>query len=150
MPPYQKILVPFDFSFASEAALREAHGLAKTMNACLEVFHVIEPAEAMVPPVDHVMAPGLGRVPTTSVTREELTTHVTEAGVDDVELVIRLGHGSPWERILDHAATYETDLIVMGTRGSTGLARMVLGSVTEQVVRRAKVPVLTVHAHAPE
>ena len=53
--------------------------------------------------------------------------------------------GKPSEEIVQHAAEHEIDLIVMGTHGREGLARALMGSVAETVVRRARCPVLTVH-----
>jgi nucleotide-binding universal stress UspA family protein len=52
--------------------------------------------------------------------------------------------GDPVETIADYAGEYGVDLVVMGTHGRGGVSRMLLGSVTERVVRTAPVPVLTV------
>jgi nucleotide-binding universal stress UspA family protein len=53
--------------------------------------------------------------------------------------------GTPSEEIVNYADEHEIDLIVMGTHGRTGVARVLLGSVAEKVVRKAPCPVLTVH-----
>ena len=53
--------------------------------------------------------------------------------------------GRPTDEIVRYASEHEIDLIVMGTHGREGVARMLLGSVAEKVVRRAACPVLTVH-----
>ena len=64
------------------------------------------------------------------------------------ERVMRLG--KPADAIVAFAAERDIDLIVMGTHGREGVARMLVGSVAEAVVRRALCPVLTVHGAAPE
>ncbi|MBI3328717.1 MAG: universal stress protein [Nitrospinae bacterium] len=53
-------------------------------------------------------------------------------------------YGEPVEGILDHVTSHHIDLIAMATHGRTGLKRLVLGSVAEQVLRRTSVPVLLV------
>jgi nucleotide-binding universal stress UspA family protein len=63
-------------------------------------------------------------------------------------LELRIDVGHPLERILAVAQREPVDLIAMGTHGSTGLARTVMGSVAERVVRLAPCPVLTVKAAA--
>ena len=58
--------------------------------------------------------------------------------------------GQPAEAILEQAATWHPDLIVMGTHGRTGLAHFLNGSVAEEVVRNARLPVLVVHEEVHE
>ena len=61
-------------------------------------------------------------------------------------VVVRSVHvGKPVQVIIDYAKEHEIDLIVLGTHGHTGLSHLLLGSVTEKVVRLATCPVLTVH-----
>jgi nucleotide-binding universal stress UspA family protein len=62
-----------------------------------------------------------------------------------VELSAALLSGNPWEEIGKVAKTEHADLIVMGTHGRRGMARAILGSVAEQVIRTSTVPVLVVH-----
>jgi len=64
---------------------------------------------------------------------------VTASGLD-CETIIELA--SPYQHIVDYAATQYVDLIIMGTHGHTGLQHMLLGSVAERVVRLASCPVL--------
>jgi nucleotide-binding universal stress UspA family protein len=58
--------------------------------------------------------------------------------------------GDPSEEILAVARETRSDLIVMGTHGRTGVGRLLMGSVAEQVMRRATCPVLTVKTPVPE
>jgi nucleotide-binding universal stress UspA family protein len=69
--------------------------------------------------------------------------HEMQAPGKDVRIEHRLEEGSPRERILEVAHEIGARLIVMGTHGRTGLPRLLLGSVAEQVLRRAQCPVLT-------
>jgi nucleotide-binding universal stress UspA family protein len=80
----------------------------------------------------------------------EITATVEEAakaaGVE-VEFVTLEGH--PAEKILDFAEKHAVDMIVVGSLGKTDVERFMLGSVSEKVVRNAKVPVLVVHGKRP-
>jgi nucleotide-binding universal stress UspA family protein len=67
----------------------------------------------------------------------------TEAGTS-VATQFEIGEGDAASEILDRAAAMPSDLIVMGTHGRSGFERLVLGSVTEKVIRKATCPVLTV------
>jgi nucleotide-binding universal stress UspA family protein len=66
-----------------------------------------------------------------------------------VPLEGHLSEGRPWEVIHETAAKVGADLIVIGTHGRRGLARALLGSVAEKVIRTATLPVLTVHSPQP-
>jgi nucleotide-binding universal stress UspA family protein len=76
--------------------------------------------------------------------------HRLQAPRSGVEIDHRLTDGEPHAEILRVAEDDRCDLIVMGTHGRTGLPRLLMGSVAEQVVRRAPCPVLTVKAPFPE
>ena len=64
-----------------------------------------------------------------------------------MKIEYKLLDGEPVEQILRVGASSHADLIVLGTHGTTGLARLLMGSVAEDVLRRAPCPVLTVRAH---
>jgi nucleotide-binding universal stress UspA family protein len=67
-----------------------------------------------------------------------------------VEVATALRHGTPWSEINALAKEMNADLVVMGTHGRRGVARALLGSVAEKVVRTAPCPVLTVHGPEQE
>jgi nucleotide-binding universal stress UspA family protein len=138
----KRILVPFDFSAHSTAAVDYAALLAARLGASLRLLHVYDPPDSLA-----------GIVPGTSVREEEDSARrVAERELQRLQL--RIGDavavdtavvaGAPVAEILRHAEG-GFDLIVMGTHGRSGLRRLLLGSVTEEVLRRAKVPVLVVH-----
>jgi nucleotide-binding universal stress UspA family protein len=137
----RRILVPTDFSQTSEAALRYAAALARAFKAQLHLLHVPEhpgeAAEAEYP---------IGLFETMqNAAHERLGDLLTEAEMRELQPVRAMRLGRPTDEIVRYASEHEIDLIVMGTHGREGVARMLLGSVAEKVVRRAACPVLTVH-----
>jgi universal stress protein A len=136
-----RILHPTDFSASSDAALRLAAALAKDHDAQILLLHVIEP-----PPVGSsgaVPAPPPGLPPS----RAEVQQHLAQLAATLPELRTEcrvIEEVSAADAILDVARETGCDVIVMGTHGRSGLARLLMGSVAEQVVRRATCPVLTV------
>jgi len=132
------ILHPTDFSEGSDAAFRFARALVRDYGARLVVLHV-----AGIPPAAFV---GGIMIPAPSVEqepiREQLRRRLSEA--PEVNREARLAEGDAAPTILRAAGDVSADLIVMGTHGRTGLGRLLMGSVAEQVVRKAACPVLTV------
>src|SRR5439155_9282380 len=132
MLPIRTILHPTDFSDRSAHALRLAGALARDYGARLVVLHVAEMpvvayGEGVIPPLDPEDA--------VRVARQQL--ELLEAPVTGTPAERRLEVGDPVETILDVAHALPADLIVMGTHGRTGLRRLLMGSVAEQIVRRA-------------
>ena len=142
----KRILAPTDLSPASDVALATAADLAGRLGAVLTLLHVVTEQEleamtsAHVPsrPIDFVyqdvdaaVIAGFRRVVPAEVRRSLRVEPVVAVGTPVVE-------------ILRAAEVKGADMIVMATHGRTGLARIVMGSVAEQVVRRAPCPVITV------
>lgn len=143
-----KILVPVDFSAASEAALGYALDLAERLGHEVVVLHALGPPA--VPVLDGMIIPGPA----------ELAEHIRAAGdrldamlkrIDraGVSVLSKVVQGAPAAEIVRFARDEGCELIVMGTHGRTGWSRLALGSVAELVVRTATVPVLTVRAPEP-
>ena len=139
-----KILFPTDFSTAGQAALAMATRLAKGSGAKLLIVHVEEPP----------MAYGGGELyyGIEEPDQEQLKRMLSEVVPTDpaVSCEHRLVIGSPATAIVHLAEQEGVEMIVMPTHGRTGLLRMLMGSVAEEVVRKAKCPVLTVKAAAPK
>ena len=133
-----KILYPTDFSTMGQTALEMATSLARDRGATLIIMHVEEPP----------MAYGGGELyyGIEEPDREALKRMLAEVVPTDsaVPWVHRLMIGSPATAIIEMAEREEVELIVMATHGRTGLLRVLMGSVAEEVVRKAKCPVLTV------
>jgi len=132
-----KILFPTDFSTSSDAALSMVTSLARDTGAMVLIAHVEEPP----------LAYGGGEmyygIPEPAT--EDLQKMLEEVVPADSEIRYehRLIVGDPASAIVRLAEDENADLIVVGTHGRTGLKRLLMGSVTEAVVRRAKCPVLT-------
>ncbi len=144
----KRILCPTDYSEFSRHAFEQALLLARWYGAEVTALHVYAVPMAMVAipggattvPVDH-----------TAMAAVHMAEHLTEmsrfieaantAGVKVDPLVLE---GGVIDSIVEQAASLEADLIVMGTHGRSGFERLLLGSVTERVLRKAPCPVLTV------
>lgn len=140
---YQKILIATDFSAASEHALEYATSLARDSGATLLISHV---EETPAPSVGGDLYFAQVDYPSPEVRRQ-----LDKVVPTDIRVAFehRLAHGTPADEILRIAEEDQADLIVIGTHGRTGLARVLMGSVAEAVMRRATCPVLTVK-HAPK
>lgn len=135
----QRILCPVDFSDSSDAALDVASKLARENGAKLFIVHVEED-----PTIVH---PGLvgGLPPVAWKEKHRLSNTLPTA--TEVHFEHDLLVGNPAKEIVEFAKRNDIDLIVMGSHGVTGLARILLGSVAEGVVRRSPAPVLTLKAN---
>ena len=136
----QKILYPTDFSSPGRTALEMATCLARDRKAKLLIVHVEEPP----------MAYGGGELyyGVEEPDVEELQRMLSEVVPSDPSIPYehRLVIGSPATAIVELAEKEGVSMIVMPTHGRTGLMRLLMGSVAEEVVRKAKCPVLTVKA----
>jgi universal stress protein A len=141
MNPLRSILAPLDFSEHSREALRFACTLARRLGASLTLLHVYQPPAHSTLDDLAFLPPQIGE----GVRRTlEAALQVEKQGLEaeGVELRTALVVGAPFPEIIRLAAGF--DLIVMGTKGRTGLRHALLGSVAERVVRYAPCPVLTV------
>ncbi len=138
----QRILVPHDFSEASSAALLHAAAWAEALDAEITLLHVVEP---VVYPefysVDVLSDDLMGRLVERS--QGALGKAAAELPADlEVKLMVEVGRAAD---TINHLADPENfDLVIMATRGLTGLEHVLLGSVAESVLRRCRVPMLAV------
>lgn len=140
MLPVGTILHPTDFSEHSEFAFRVAAALARDYNARLILLHVLPP-----PLIVYAGGPVPAETwPTIEEAKEQLRK--MEERVHHVRVESQVMEGDPVDMILRAAEETHTDVIVMGTHGRTALARLLLGSVAELVIRKAMCPVLTTKA----
>jgi len=136
----ETILCPTDFSVFSARALRHAIALARQLGARLKVVHVIPRMTAYAYYPASLPATAEMRAEAEAQTRGFVEPAV-EARVP-VETEVR--EGEPWREILAVAEDMPAHLVVMGTHGRGGLERLLLGSVTEKLLRRLPCPILTV------
>jgi nucleotide-binding universal stress UspA family protein len=142
---FKRILFPTDFSAGAEAAFAMAQTLARESNAMLVIAHVWSPTAIVGGMMLETPAVVEAVVDQAEEQLAKAKERARDAGVKEVGRVLLTG--SPWQAIVDAAANDPTfDLIVIGTRGRTGLKHALLGSVAENVVRRASCPVLVVRA----
>ncbi|MBM3778986.1 MAG: universal stress protein [Acidimicrobiia bacterium] len=147
-PDITDILVPVDFSDHSEAAVTYAAQLAERLGASLNLLHVVEDPVATGAWGSDLQVPDLPRIREhiARASEERLKTFADTVGTGGAPFVTTVLVGRAHDAILDCAREIDADLIVMGTRGRSGLAHMLMGSVAERVVRHAACPVLTLHA----
>lgn len=147
MRSIHRILFATDFSAASEPALDRAIDLSKDSGAELIVAHVYEPPSRMS--LDGYVLPQIYD-DFEDALREEaekqlapLVARARKAGVNTRSLLVK---GIPYRAIARAARSNNADLVVLGTHGRTGVARLFLGSVAARVISTAPCPVLTVRA----
>ena len=147
----RRILCPVDFSDFSRRALDHAIAIARWYESSVTALHVFSPAPvAAYGPGPVVFEP----IVLTAVDRDQLladTNAFIEAeaapGVA-IDAVVR--EGNPAAEIVDQATGMNADLLVIGTHGRSGFERLLLGSVAEKVLRKARCPVLTVPRRLPD
>lgn len=137
------ILHPTDFSNYSEFAYHTACALARDYKARLILLHV-KPTPTVLYGEFGAMPP---EPPELYHDLEEKLASLKPAGIT-VER--KLVEGDVPNEIMRLAEEYASDLVVMGTHGRTGLGRLLMGSVAEQVVRKCACPVLTLKHPMPE
>jgi nucleotide-binding universal stress UspA family protein len=139
------VLVPTDFSEASESALNYGKSVAEAFGASLHLVHVMEDllAHAWAAEVYVASAPNL-REEIERESRLRLETMLPAAERERLRAQVALLAGNPFIEIVRYAKANDIDLIVMGTHGRGPIAHMLLGSVAEKVVRKSPCPVLTV------
>lgn len=136
---YDKILIPSDGSEGAEVAVDHAIELAKKFDSEIHVIFV----------VDKRASPGQepASSPLTQFRKigEDITEMISEEiQEENLTAVTEVTRGVPHEEITNYADENGIDLITMGTKGRTGLDRMLIGSTTEKVVRASNVPVMTI------
>ena len=142
----KKILYPTDFSEHSLGALEYVRSLAQLFEAQVHCLHVVDEA------YQYWLGAGETAVPVvmpTDVLKSSAQKQLEEFvkkhfGQDQPDLVTSVVAGRPFVEIIQYAREQLIDLIVISTHGRGALASMLLGSVTEKVVRKAPCAVLTV------
>jgi nucleotide-binding universal stress UspA family protein len=152
MPPIKNILAPTDLSLLSAKGLEYAGTLAKAIGAQLTVCHVVRTEEFVAHA--RLLEKGSGN----SIVEEQLrhlvdqhrellhdfvNRHLRSANADLVITEV-VEMGEPHSQIIDWIKPKAIDLIIISTHGRSGLQRMMLGSVTEKVLRNAHCPVLVI------
>ncbi|MEQ9103823.1 MAG: universal stress protein [Rhodothermales bacterium] len=141
--PVSRLFVPLDFSGSTEVLVEEAGTMARVFGAKVDLFHAVD-----MPYLPYV---GLANDPLKDIEKralnaagEELQELAAALHEDGLEVEVHKRTGPAGNTILEAARDNDADLIVMASHGRHGLDRMLLGSVTEKVLRGAECPVLVV------
>ena len=138
----KKILCPIDHSDCSKEALKYAVSFAMRDEAKLYLLHIIDIRsfnESL-----NAMPTQIPDNETLEQLRIKLLDCIPEEIRDDMDVEATVIQGIPFAEIISTAKKKEIDMIVIGSHGRTGLKHMMMGSVSEKVVRKAPCPVLTV------
>ena len=142
MVPFKRILIATDGSGSTDDAVRVGLDLAKIMGARVTALNAVDGPLLLSAPADAEM------VNLYKILEKEgnaSVMHIKELGdAAGVTVDTKVIGGPPARVILDESA--EHDLIVMGTLGRTGMAKILMGSVAEKVVKLAKCPVMVVRS----
>jgi len=144
----KKILCPIDHSDCSKEALKYAVSFAMKDEAKLYLLHVID-----IRSFDESLDTMTRQMPddeTMKQLKTKLFECVPEEIRNDMQVEALVVQGIPFAEIISIAKKNKVDMIVMGTHGRTGLAHIMIGSVSEKVVRKAHCPVLTVRQSGHE
>jgi nucleotide-binding universal stress UspA family protein len=146
----KKILVPVDFSSNSRNALNVAAQIAQKTNAQLELLHVNLAAIYSAPFSEYASAGGFVRedgqydeTATSELEKVKLEL-LSRPGFDKLNISIRVDDGYLHSSIRNVVTEDDVDLVVMGTKGASGVSEFLVGSNTEKVIRTAPCPVLAV------
>ncbi len=138
----KKILCPIDHSDCSKEALKYAVSFAMKDEAKLYLLHIID-IRSFSEGLD-AMSKQIPDEETLEQLRTKLLDCIPEEIRDDMDIEATVIQGIPFAEIISTAKEKEIDMIVIGSHGRTGISHMMLGSVSEKVVRKAPCPVLTV------
>lgn len=141
----KRILAPTDFSEHSRNALRYAAAFAERFGAEIILLHVFQDLAVSGPEAVAVGPPIVAPIEQfLESARHSLKRLIEECHLEQLAIRAEVRPGMPFDEIITLATEEDVDLIVMGTHGRGWLAHVLLGSVTEKVVRKAPCPVLTV------
>ena len=133
----RRILVATDFSDHATNGLQHAIGLADVYSSSIHVLSVIVIHDSSADPAEREVENLVDRARVDSIPELERWTGPSTTSVREAPAAA--------PAILEYAQEEDVDLIVMGSRGLRGIRRLLLGSVTEEVIRESRWPVLTVH-----
>jgi nucleotide-binding universal stress UspA family protein len=145
---WKTILVPHDFSASANHAAAIARDEAKAHGGTLVLLHVVDIPSSFGPDATLVIgAPSEPPIGMQDYAIQQAKSHLEDLAkrlrADGVEVTFAVKIGNPVDQIVNFATESAATAIVMGTHGRTGLKHLLIGSVTERVVRTSPVPVLT-------
>jgi nucleotide-binding universal stress UspA family protein len=138
----EKVLVPLDFSPPSRLALNHGIAFARKFRARLTLLNVVEPASA----IPYTFPTESARIEKQHLEQawRMMSALVAPEDQDDLDLQIQVKSGNVEEEISSAILSEKADVVVMGTHGRGLIARAFIGSVTQHMLRKVPVPILTV------
>jgi universal stress protein A len=149
MSRFEKILVPVDFSEHSARAVDHAVDLAKAFGGSIDLLHCYQINAGGISPYGLVIPESLDKE-VREAALAKLDEWRAKIAADGVPVEADISPVFPSEAISNRAREISADVIVMGTRGLTGMKHVLLGSVAERTIRIAPCPVLTVKDHTAD
>lgn len=137
-----KVVCAFDFSETAEVALEQAMRFARRHEAQLVLAHIVEPIPLGPYPI---LMPAHDELAIVEIARERMAAVVDSLSDEAIAVEWIVREGQPGSSLVALVEEVGADLMVIGTRGLSGLKHLALGSTAEYVVRRCPCPVLTVH-----
>ncbi|KOX94646.1 universal stress protein UspA [Haloarcula rubripromontorii] len=149
---YDNILVPTDGSETAENAVDQAVDIASKYGATVHALYVVDVDATSyslgTEQVDRIRQGYLDEMTEVKADADEATGYVRDRAAEHgVEVKEHVTAGEPARAVRKFVEDNDIDLIVMGSHGRSGLKRVILGSVTEKVLRRTRLPVLVVDVH---
>jgi nucleotide-binding universal stress UspA family protein len=138
---FENILLATDFSPSSQSALLHSLGIARRYHARVIMAHVVNPAGTKL----------LGRDAVERAVNDawrdahsEMTNQLIAGRLEGIENQVVVAQGEVWEELSKLMEKFKADLLVTGTRGRTGVWKLLLGSTAEKIFRNSRIPVLTI------
>lgn len=144
MPTVRKILVAVDFSENSKNSLKYAVDFFKGCGAEFHVVHVVHDSLPEGSYIPHLSVDQMEKTAVEYATEELgkfMARRIMASGEEIRQAVLQ---GVPYTALIDYAKKHKLELIVMGSQGASGFEKMLLGSVTDKVIRKSPIPVLVV------
>ena len=141
----KNILVPTDFSEYSDKALLQALDIAKQYKAKVYLFHVVNDYVQQCAGdycIDYAVVEKL-QAEMRAKGKEKILKELEKLPeAKGVEVIADVGHGKPYEAIMNEVKDKNVDLIVLASLGKSGVAHVIIGSVARHILREAKCSVL--------
>ncbi|WP_336337640.1 universal stress protein [Haloarcula brevis] len=149
---YEHILVPTDGSETAENAVDQAIDIASKYGATVHALYVVDVDATSyslgTEQVDRIRQGHLDEMTEVKEAADKATGYVRDRAAEHgIEVEEHVTAGEPARAIRKFVEDNDIDLVVMGSHGRSGLKRVILGSVTEKVLRRTRLPVLVVDVH---
>ncbi len=141
----RKIICPVDFSEPSERALTNAIRIAQIFKAKLNILTVIEPFTETFLGLGNML--DLEQQLLAERHLSQFDKFLEKFDLADIDYTKEVAHGKPYQEILNRTTSHANRLLIMGTTGRSGLSKLLMGSVTEKVIREVPCSFLTVKQH---